>query len=108
MPDNMSTDAKRVEPPQWEDSVKAETKLWRKAKEAPFVPIGILGLLGAVTYGAVMYKNRGRMSTSVYIMKFRVIAQGMVVGAMTIGVGATVLPGLWKKYVSDSKSGRES
>ncbi|XP_046333287.2 HIG1 domain family member 1A, mitochondrial-like [Haliotis cracherodii] len=107
MPD-MSSETKRVDPPQWEDSVSAESKLWRKAKEAPFVPIGILGLLGAVTYGAVMYKRRGQMSTSVYLMQFRVISQGMVVGAITLGIGATVVPGLWKKYVTGSTSGGKS
>lgn len=74
-------------------------KLWRKVKEAPFVPIGIAGLLGAVTYGIWHYKNRGQMSTSVYIMHFRVIAQGMVVGAITIGMGANISVKLWERYM---------
>ncbi|XP_025083356.1 HIG1 domain family member 1A, mitochondrial-like [Pomacea canaliculata] len=73
---------------QYEEDQSA--KLWRKMKEAPFVPLGIAGLLGAVTYGIVQYRNRGSMSTSVYIMRFRVFAQGMVVGAITIGVGINI------------------
>lgn len=82
-------------------------KLARKSKEAPFVPIGmpmlwipiatngaikpfsfstgLAGCAGAVAYGIFQYKNRGEMSTSVYLMKFRVIAQSAVV--LTLGVG---------------------
>lgn len=75
-------------------------KLWRKAKEAPFVPAGIGGLLGAVAYGVWNYRRRGNMSTSVYIMHFRVIAQGMVVGAITIGMGINISIKLWERYVN--------
>ncbi|KAL8608015.1 hypothetical protein ACOMHN_023831 [Nucella lapillus] len=82
------------------DSEKHANKLWRKMKEAPFVPVGIGGLIGAVSYGIWGYRNRGQMSTSVYIMHFRVIAQGMVVGAITIGIGANVGIKLWERYVS--------
>jgi len=66
-------------------------KLKKKAKEAPFVPIGIAGMLGAVGYGAYSFKHRGNMSTSVFLMHLRVKAQGMVVGAMTLGVGWMLL-----------------
>lgn len=82
------------------DTEKHSTKLWRKMKEAPFVPVGIGGLIGAVSYGIWQYRNRGQMSTSVYIMHFRVIAQGMVVGAITIGVGTNVAVRLWERYMS--------
>ena len=60
---------------------------------------GVGGLLGAVAYGIYGYRNRGNMSTSVYIMHFRVIAQGMVVGAITIGVGMNITIKLWERYV---------
>jgi len=62
-------------------------KLKKKAKDAPFVPIGIAGMLGAIGWGAYSFKHRGNMSTSVFLMHLRVKAQGMVVGAMTLGVG---------------------
>jgi len=62
-------------------------KLKKKAQDAPFVPIGIAGMLGAIGWGAYSFKNRGQMSTSVFLMHLRVKAQGMVVGAMTLGVG---------------------
>ncbi|XP_073989449.1 HIG1 domain family member 1A, mitochondrial-like [Rhodnius prolixus] len=61
-------------------------KLSRKVKENPFMPIGICGLLMACGYGAYMFKRRGKMSTSVYLMQLRVAAQGTVVGTLTIGV----------------------
>lgn len=71
------------------------SRLWEKTKEAPFVPLGILGTLAMITYGVVQYKNRGNMSTSVYLMHYRVRAQGVIVGAMTIGVAYALL----KDYV---------
>lgn len=70
-------------------------KLWEKTKATPFVPIGIIGTLGMIAYGAVQYKNRGTMSTSVYLMQYRVRAQSVIVGAMTLGVSYTLL----KDYV---------
>jgi hypothetical protein len=52
---------------------------------------GIAGMLGMVATGAYNYKNRGSMSTSIYLMHLRVRAQGMVVGAITIGIGYSIL-----------------
>ncbi|XP_045454111.1 HIG1 domain family member 1A, mitochondrial-like [Melitaea cinxia] len=65
-------------------------KLARKSKESPFMIIGLAGLATAVGYGAYAYKNRGSMSTSVYLMQFRVISQGLVVGALTAGMAYTL------------------
>jgi len=80
------------------DEEKHTSKLWRKMKEAPFVPVGIGGLIGAVGYGIYNYRNRGQMSTSVYLMHLRVMAQGMVVGAITIGMGINIGVQLYDKY----------
>jgi len=77
---------------------KNKSKFMRKAEEAPFVPLSIAGLLGAVAWKAYQYKNRGNMSTSVYLMHLRVQAQAMVVGGMTIGVSYFLLKDLWKKH----------
>lgn len=63
----------------------------RKIKESPFMPIGITGCIGAVIYGIYNYRNRGGMSTSVYLMHLRVKAQGMVVGSLTIGVAYNII-----------------
>lgn len=87
----------------------------RKSKEAPYVPIGNLhspvfactvlltitlspglaGCIGAVLYGAYQFKNKGEMSTSVYLMKFRVVAQAAVVVTLGVGVGYSMID----KYV---------
>ena len=46
---------------------------------------GIAGTLATLAYGVYAYRNRGPMSTSRYVMKFRVLAQGAIVGAMIVG-----------------------
>jgi hypothetical protein len=74
-------------------------KLIAKAKSAPFVPIGIAAMLGMVGYGAYSYKNRGGMSTSIFLMHLRVKAQSMIVGAIAIGAGYT----LFKDYIWDKE-----
>ena len=56
---------------------------------------GIFGTLVMIAYGVKEYKNRGNMSTSMYIMRYRVIAQSMVVGAMTIGVTYQLVKDWW-------------
>ncbi|XP_028164473.1 HIG1 domain family member 1A, mitochondrial-like [Ostrinia nubilalis] len=61
-------------------------KLARKTKESPFMVIGIAGLATSVGYGIYKFKHRGQMSTSVFLMQFRVIAQGTAVGALTAGM----------------------
>ncbi|XP_032514760.2 HIG1 domain family member 1A, mitochondrial [Danaus plexippus] len=61
-------------------------KLARKSKESPFMVIGLASLAAAVGYGVYSFKNRGPMSTSVFLMQFRVIAQGATVGALTAGI----------------------
>jgi len=68
------------------DEEDAQHKFMRKARDEPFIPIGFVGLTGALIYGAYAYKNRGPMSTSRYLMRLRVVAQSMVVGAIMVGV----------------------
>ncbi|XP_026323764.1 HIG1 domain family member 1A, mitochondrial-like [Hyposmocoma kahamanoa] len=74
-------------------------KLARKSKESPFMVIGIAGLTSAVGYGVYKYKNRGAMSTSVFLMQFRVISQGIAVGALTAGMAYT----LYKTHFNSTK-----
>jgi len=73
------------------------TKLMSKVREAPYVPIGILGTLAVIAYGVYGYRNRGPISTSVYVMQYRVKAQSVIVGAMTLGVSYSLLKDYWKK-----------
>ncbi|XP_054747810.1 HIG1 domain family member 1A, mitochondrial [Anastrepha obliqua] len=65
-------------------------KLSRKVKDSPFMVIGLAGFVAAGVIGAYKYKNRGTMSTSVFLMQLRVAAQGTVVGALTLGLAYTM------------------
>ncbi|ROL44142.1 HIG1 domain family member 1A, mitochondrial [Anabarilius grahami] len=72
-----------------------ESKFMRKAKENPFVPIGMAGFFGIVAYRLYKMKSRGDMKMSVHLIHMRVAAQGFVVGAMTLGV----VYSMYKDYV---------
>ena len=58
---------------------------------------GLAGFVAAGAWGAYSYKNRGTMSTSVFLMQLRVAAQGTVVGALTIGLAYAMA----KEYLFD-------
>jgi len=61
-----------------------EMKLLQKAKENPFVPLGIALGLGALGYSIYNFK-KSKVKLSLYLIHTRVAAQGAVVGALTIG-----------------------
>lgn len=63
-----------------------ESKFMRKAKENPFVPVGMAGFFAIVGYRLWKLKSRGNTKMSVHLIHMRVAAQGFVVGAMTVGV----------------------
>ena len=63
------------------------SKLIQKAREAPFVPIGMAGFAAIVAYGLYRLKSRGNTKMSVHLIHMCVAAQGFVVGAMTLGMG---------------------
>ncbi|XP_062849545.1 HIG1 domain family member 1A, mitochondrial [Trichomycterus rosablanca] len=63
-----------------------ESKFLRKAKENPFVPVGMAGFFAIVAHRLYKLRSRGSMKMSVHLIHMRVAAQGFVVGAMTIGV----------------------
>ncbi|XP_046667340.1 HIG1 domain family member 1A, mitochondrial-like isoform X2 [Homalodisca vitripennis] len=65
-------------------------RLSRKMKEAPLLPIGLLGFVGALGYGAYKYKHRGEMSRSLFFVQLRVGAQSMVVGALVISIALSL------------------
>ncbi|XP_066299628.1 HIG1 domain family member 1A, mitochondrial-like isoform X2 [Branchiostoma lanceolatum] len=89
---------------------ESRSKLWEKSMKEPMVPIGLAGTVAAVMYGAVNYRKyrRAGMSTSVFLMQFRVIAQSMVVGCMTLGVGYTLVSDYVLKHRQPAKSSDES
>lgn len=52
-----------------------------------------------VGYGVYAFKNRGQMSTSVYLMHLRVGAQGAAVGTLTLGLLYT----MYKEHILKEK-----
>lgn len=67
--------------------------------------IGLAGFVTVVGLGAYNYKNRGTMSTSMYLMQLRVASQGTVVGALCLGLIysiATRYMNLQKRDASDA------
>ncbi|XP_061776517.1 HIG1 domain family member 1A, mitochondrial [Nerophis ophidion] len=76
-----------------------ESKLMRKAKENPFVPVGLAGFFAIVGYKLWKMKSRGDTKMSVHLIHMRVAAQGFVVGAMTIGV----MFSMYKDYFAKPK-----
>ncbi|XP_034144276.1 HIG1 domain family member 1A, mitochondrial isoform X1 [Esox lucius] len=71
------------------------SKFMRKAKENPFVPIGMAGFFTIVGYRLFRLKSRGDMKMSVHLIHMRVMAQGFVVGAITVGV----IYSMYKDYI---------
>uniref|UniRef100_A0A673ULJ5 HIG1 domain-containing protein n=1 Tax=Suricata suricatta TaxID=37032 RepID=A0A673ULJ5_SURSU len=66
------------------------SKLIRKAREAPFVPIRMAGFAAIVAYGLYKLKSRGNTKMSVHLIHMPVVAQGFVVGAMMLGMGYSI------------------
>ncbi|XP_006877948.1 PREDICTED: HIG1 domain family member 1A, mitochondrial-like [Chrysochloris asiatica] len=73
------------------------SKFIRKAKESPFVPIGMAGFAAIVAYGLYRLKNRRDTKMSIHLIHKRVAAQGFVVGAMTVGMMYSMYREYWAK-----------
>ncbi|KAG6929391.1 HIG1 domain family member 1A, mitochondrial, partial [Chelydra serpentina] len=95
---NMSSSQESVLPSYETDDSQA-SKLIRKSKESPFVPVGMAGLIAVVSYGLYKLKHRGSTKMSVHLIHMRVAAQGFVVGAMTCGV----LYSMYREYLAKPK-----
>uniref|UniRef100_A0AAY5KNJ2 HIG1 domain-containing protein n=2 Tax=Esox lucius TaxID=8010 RepID=A0AAY5KNJ2_ESOLU len=79
-----------------------ESKFMRKAKESPFVPIGMAGCAAVVAFGLWRLKSRGDTKMSVHLIHMRVGAQGFIVGAMTLGV----IYSMYKQYLAPKEDGK--
>uniref|UniRef100_A0A4X2LC70 HIG1 domain-containing protein n=1 Tax=Vombatus ursinus TaxID=29139 RepID=A0A4X2LC70_VOMUR len=73
------------------------SKLAQKAKEAPFVPIGMAGFAAIVAYGLYKLRTRGDTKMSVHLIHTSVGAQGFIVGAMTVGILYSMYREYWVK-----------
>ncbi|NXG01310.1 HIG1A protein, partial [Sakesphorus luctuosus] len=85
--------------PEYETDTSQTSKLIRKFKETPFVPIGMAGFAAVVGYGLYKLKHRGDMKMSLHLIHMRVAAQGFAVGALTCGV----LYSMFREYVVKPK-----
>ncbi|XP_055374993.1 HIG1 domain family member 1A, mitochondrial [Condylostylus longicornis] len=83
----------------FETKEESTSKLATKAKESPFMLMGIGGFIAAGLIGAYKYRTRGNMSTSVFLMQLRVAAQGTVVGCLTLGLAYSMA----KEYMFKDK-----
>ncbi|XP_005991472.1 HIG1 domain family member 1A, mitochondrial isoform X2 [Latimeria chalumnae] len=79
------------------------SKLTKKFKDAPFVPIGLAGFAAVVAYGLYKLKDRGKTKMSVHLIHMRVAAQGCVVGAMTLGV----IYSMYRQFFAQDTNGTE-
>ncbi|XP_070701126.1 HIG1 domain family member 1A, mitochondrial [Pempheris klunzingeri] len=81
-----------------------ESKFLKKAKENPFVPVGMAGFVAIVAYRLMKMKSRGDTKMSVHLIHMRVAAQGFVVGAMTVGVLYSMYRDYFAKPSGEQKS----
>ena len=58
--------------------------VWKKCKENPFVPVGMLATFVAVTTAIVKMKKGNKASANIWF-RWRVIAQGATIGALVFG-----------------------
>ncbi|XP_053309292.1 HIG1 domain family member 1B [Spea bombifrons] len=87
----MSADSDRWVP---EDQESVTSKLQRKMKQSPLVPVGLVGFAVVAAYGLYRLKGRGDMKMSVHLIHTRVAAQACVVGATALGTSYT----MYKEY----------
>nr|XP_045009620.1 HIG1 domain family member 1C [Jaculus jaculus] len=71
------------------------SRLIRKSRDSPFVPVGVAGFVAVLSYGLYKLKNRRHQKVSIHLIHMRVAAQGFVVGAVTLGV----LYSMYKDYI---------
>ncbi|XP_070595076.1 HIG1 domain family member 2A, mitochondrial [Erythrolamprus reginae] len=67
-----------------------QSKFVRKFRENPFVPIGCLCTAGILSYGLFCFINNKPRESQI-MMRARVIAQGLTVAAILVGMAVTNL-----------------
>ncbi|XP_075975397.1 HIG1 domain family member 2A, mitochondrial [Anticarsia gemmatalis] len=65
-----------------------QEKFVRKFSDNPFVPIGCLATVGALSYGLWTFRT-GRKRMSQQMMRLRIVAQGFTIAALVGGVMMT-------------------
>ncbi|XP_058021555.1 HIG1 domain family member 2A, mitochondrial [Ahaetulla prasina] len=67
-----------------------ESKFMRKFRENPFVPLGCLATAGILTFGLICFINN-KPRQSQMMMRARVLAQGLTVASLIVGMAVTNL-----------------
>uniref|UniRef100_A0A670ZWD9 HIG1 hypoxia inducible domain family member 1A n=1 Tax=Pseudonaja textilis TaxID=8673 RepID=A0A670ZWD9_PSETE len=75
------------------------SKLLRKSKDMPFVPVGLAGFFSLAAYGIYRLKHRGETKMSIHLIHTRMAAQGFVVGSIVCGklAGWLLLRPTWRQ-----------
>ncbi|XP_035293270.1 HIG1 domain family member 1C [Cricetulus griseus] len=71
------------------------SRLRRKSRDSPFVPVGVVGFVAVLSYGLYKLKSRREEKVSLRLIHVRVAAQACAVGAVTLGV----LHSMYKDYI---------
>ncbi|XP_018410695.1 PREDICTED: HIG1 domain family member 1B [Nanorana parkeri] len=87
-----------------EEQETVTSKLQRKIKQSPLVPVGLAGFFVIIAYGLYRLKQRGNIKMSVHLIHTRVAAQACVVGATALGTTYT----MYKEYRQRQKAEREA
>ncbi|KAK7810594.1 hypothetical protein U0070_022066 [Myodes glareolus] len=61
------------------------SRLLRKSRDSPFVPMGVAGFVTVLSCGLYKLKSRRDEKLSLRLIHVRVAAQGCAVGAVTLG-----------------------
>ncbi|XP_026578369.1 HIG1 domain family member 1A, mitochondrial-like isoform X2 [Pseudonaja textilis] len=81
------------------------SKLLRKSKDMPFVPVGLAGFFSLAAYGIYRLKHRGETKMSIHLIHTRMAAQGFVVGSIVCGVVYTMIRDyVWKPHLKSSEN----
>ncbi|XP_020900238.1 HIG1 domain family member 2A, mitochondrial [Exaiptasia diaphana] len=75
-------------------------KMLRKARENPFVPLGCVLTVGALSYGLFSF-IKGNAKVQQKMMRARVLAQGSTVLAVIAGLGYEIYLDSKKKKIKD-------
>ncbi|XP_075549495.1 HIG1 domain family member 1A, mitochondrial-like isoform X1 [Dermacentor variabilis] len=81
----------------------ATQKFRRKARESPFMIIGLSGCVFVCTYGAFLFRRRKKLDPSLFLMQLRVSAQGTVIGCLMLGVTYN----LFQRFMNRGSSDRD-
>lgn len=77
----------------------------RRIIQYPFLSAGLFGLCTSIVVGAMKYKKlrKDGMSPSVFLINLRVTAQGMVAGALALGLVSQFVQGFEEDSNKSSK-----